>query len=47
MKQVKFKGTQLNLIGRNIKKGDFAPDFTIVSSELEEVPLKNSMEKSK
>ncbi|HOJ31122.1 MAG TPA: redoxin family protein [bacterium] len=40
MNQVTFKGNPLNLIGRNIKVADFAPDFLVISSELEEVSLK-------
>ncbi|MCX7705219.1 MAG: thiol peroxidase [bacterium] len=40
MKEVKFKGNALTLVGRNITEGDFAPVFNVVSSDMEETSLK-------
>ena len=38
-KTIKFKGAPLTLVGRNIKPGDSAPDFRVVSADLKEITL--------
>lgn len=39
---VTFKGNPLTLIGKEIRVGDKAPDFTLLSNSLEAVTLKDS-----
>jgi peroxiredoxin len=38
-KTIKFKGNPVTLIGRNLKIGDDAPDFRVVSADLKEIML--------
>lgn len=38
---VKFKGTPLTLIGKDLKVGDSAPDFIVLDRDLKEVGLKD------
>lgn len=38
---IKFKGNTLNLAGRDIKTGVIAPDFKVISKELDEVNLQS------
>jgi len=47
MRQVKFKNNILNIVGRNIKVYDFAPDFRVVSSEMKDIFLNQFDEKIK
>ncbi|MCM8792783.1 MAG: thiol peroxidase [Candidatus Omnitrophica bacterium] len=47
MRTVKFKDNLFTLVGRTLKEGRFAPDFRVVSSELEEIRLVNFKNKIK
>ena len=38
-KQIKFKGNALTLVGRSIKEGAGAPNFKVVSGDLQEAGL--------
>ena len=37
--KVTFKGNPITLVGNEVKAGDTAPDFTVLSPELKEVKL--------
>ena len=37
--KVTFKGNPITLVGNEVKVGDTAPDFTVLSPELKEVKL--------
>ena len=37
--KVTFKGNPVTLVGNEVKAGDVAPDFTVLSAELKEVKL--------
>lgn len=39
LKEIKFKGTPVTLVGRILEVGDLAPDFRLVNSDLGEVGL--------
>lgn len=39
MRQIKFKGTPLTLVGRVLKEKNKGPDFCVVSSDLKEINL--------
>ncbi|WLV23790.1 thiol peroxidase [Aciduricibacillus chroicocephali] len=41
MANVTFKGDSVTLIGNEIKKGDKAPDFSVLSNDLQERTLKD------
>lgn len=47
LKKVFFKGSALTLVGREIKVGDMAPDFKVVTKDLKEVGLKDFKGKMK
>ena len=40
-KKINFKGTSLTLVGRSLKKESIAPDFRVISQDLNEVGLSN------
>ena len=46
-KTIKFKGNPMTLVGRNIKIGDSAPDFRVVSVDLKEMTLSDFNSKIK
>ena len=39
LKKITFKGAPLTLVGRDIKEGSMAPDFKVISQDLNEVTL--------
>lgn len=45
MTNVTFKGNPIVLIGQELKVGDKAPEFTVLSNDLQEVHLANSANK--
>jgi thioredoxin-dependent peroxiredoxin len=44
---IKFKGNPMTLMGRNLKAGDNAPDFRVVSADLKETKLSDFNSKIK
>ena len=46
-KTIQFKGNPVTLVGRNIKIGDNAPDFKVVSADLKEIMLSDFKSKIK
>lgn len=46
-KTIAFKGKPLTLAGRRIQSGDYAPDFRVVGSDLEEITLAHFQDKIK
>lgn len=40
--KVKFKGNEVNLLGKEVKTGDNAPDFKVVSNDLKDITLKDT-----
>lgn len=47
MANITFKGNPVTLIGSEIKKGDNAPDFTVLSNDLQDVKLSDYKNKVK
>ncbi|MDE1454334.1 redoxin domain-containing protein, partial [Bacillus paralicheniformis] len=41
MASITFKGNPVTLVGSEVKVGDQAPDFTVLSNSLEEVTLQD------
>lgn len=40
--KIKFKGTEVTLLGKEIKVGDTVPDFKVIDNEMKEVSLKDT-----